>query len=367
MSVVAGVFVLHVLPVDVARGAQTYARALRDALDDDDVRHRTLTLFRAEGGNLQPDHSLDVPDGALRRAGCDPRAVRRLREFLRVERPDVVVAHGSEPLKYAVFAGAAPATLVYLKIGVGGDRLRGGKTRFHRWLLQRPRVVAAVSEDAADEARSLGVGDDRLVVVPNGRDPQTFSPAGSDERSVPPQLVFVGHLAASKRPEWFVDTVGALHARGVAVRGAIAGDGPLTAEIADRATAAGVDVLGRVADVPSLLRASDVFVFTSISEGEGMPGVLIEAGLSGLPTVTTAVPGARDVVDDGRTGFVVGVDDFDALVNKTASLVTDATLRTTMGAAARERCVAQFGLEASFDRWRALLATVEPRTCTSST
>ena len=42
-----------------------------------------------------------------------------------------------------------------------------------------------------------------------------------------------------------------------------------------------------------------------------MPGVLIEAGFAGLPVVTTEVPGARTVIEDGVTGFVVGVDDLD--------------------------------------------------------
>ena len=50
-------------------------------------------------------------------------------------------------------------------------------------------------------------------------------------------------------------------------------------------------------------------MFTSLPPGEGMPGVLIEAGLSGLATVSTRVPGARDVIEDGVTGFLVDIDD----------------------------------------------------------
>ena len=45
--------------------------------------------------------------------------------------------------------------------------------------------------------------------------------------------------------------------------------------------------------------------------------MLIEAGMTGLPVVTTDVPGAREVVVDGATGFVVSVDDFDGLVERT--------------------------------------------------
>ena len=83
------------------------------------------------------------------------------------------------------------------------------------------------------------------------------------------------------------------------------GDGPLAGELAPLAAARGVELLGPRSDVPELLRGSDVFVFTSLPTGEGMPGVLIEAGLSGLPAVSTPVPGAATVLADGTTGVIV--------------------------------------------------------------
>ena len=84
-----------------------------------------------------------------------------------------------------------------------------------------------------------------------------------------------------------------------------------------------------------------------------MPGVLIEAGLAGLPTVTTDVPGARDVIDDGATGFVVPVDDFTSMAAAASKLVSSAELRAQLGSAARQRCLEHFTLDASamaFDR-----------------
>ena len=61
--------VLHVLPYDLARGAQRYARALVDALNTEDESHQILTLFRADPVLLRPDVELDVPRGMLRRLG----------------------------------------------------------------------------------------------------------------------------------------------------------------------------------------------------------------------------------------------------------------------------------------------------------
>ena len=113
-------------------------------------------------------------------------------------------------------------------------------------------------------------------------------------------------------------------------------------------------MLGRRDDVATLLAGSDIFVFTSLPPGEGMPGVLIEAGLSGLATVSTRVPGARDVIEDGVTGLLVDIDDKTGLIAAVDRLVGDAALRQSMGHQARQRCLERFTLETSARQWREL-------------
>ena len=71
------------------------------------------------------------------------------------------------------------------------------------------------------------------------------------------------------------------------------GDGPLRDALALPAEKARVELLGSRSDVAEQMRRADLMIFPSRPEGEGMPGVLIEAGLSGLPVVATAVPGVR--------------------------------------------------------------------------
>ena len=359
--------VLHILPIDLARGAQTYARELRLALDGSTTRHRTLTLFRSEPAALRPDFSLAVPPGRMRRA-LDPRALYRLRKTLRREKPAIVVVHGGEPLKYAVLAGVPKERLVYYKIGIGGDRLHGSRGRLHRAMLRRVGTIAAVSVDAAAEVRRLEVGAGDVVVIPNGRDPKLFQHRERRATNTgAARLVFLGHLTESKRPERFVAVVRSLRAEGLELTASVAGDGPLLVGLRAAAAEEQVELLGRVDDVPALLARNDVLVFTSVAEGEGMPGVLIEAGLGGLAVVTTDVPGAADVIVDGETGFVVPVDDMASLVQACRSLVVNADVRDRFGAAARLRCEREFSLDASTAKWRELLATINTRVCTSST
>jgi glycosyltransferase involved in cell wall biosynthesis len=86
-----------------------------------------------------------------------------------------------------------------------------------------------------------------------------------------------------------------------------------------------------------------------------MPGVLIEAGLSGIPVVATDVPGVRSVVADGETGVVVGVDDLPGLTAAVSDLLLDPVRRGAMGRAARDRCLERFSMDAVGTQWLTIL------------
>jgi glycosyltransferase involved in cell wall biosynthesis len=352
--------ILHVLPYDLARGAQRYARALVDSLGDDDDTHQVLTLFRSEPVLLKPDVELDVPQGIFRRIGLDPRVVSRLRREVRRLRPEVVVAHGGESAKYVALSTPKGIPMVYLKIGTAHQSLsRRANRGLHGYYTRRADVIAAVSSDVADEAHALyDVPRSRLVVLPNARDPETFTPR--ERQGGSPRLIFVGHFDSGKRPDWFIDVVQGLRQRGRDFTAAMVGDGPLQESLRLRAETEDIDMMGRRDDVPDLLAASDVFVFTSLPPGEGMPGVLIEAGLTGLPIVSTRVPGARDVIEDGVTGLLVDIDDKKGMIDAVDQLVLDGRLRTTMGHRARERCLDRFTLEGSAEQWRGLFRRLAP-------
>ncbi|HWL50623.1 MAG TPA: glycosyltransferase family 4 protein, partial [Acidimicrobiia bacterium] len=203
--------VLHVLPYDLARGAQRYARTLVDALTAEGESHQILTLFRADPVLLRPDVELDVPRGLLRRIGLDPRVLRRLRSEVKRIAPAVVVAHGGESAKYAAIALPRDLPLVYLKIGTAHQALQRKTNRsLHGYYTRRADVVAAVSSDVAEEANQLyDVPKERLVVIPNARDPVDF-PTHIGGKNGPPRVIFVGHLDPGKRPDWFIDVIAAL-------------------------------------------------------------------------------------------------------------------------------------------------------------
>ena len=346
--------VLHLLPVDIARGAQTYARAMREALDGPETEHRTMTIFQSDPKALDADFDLDVPAGLGRRVGFSPLAHYRLWRFCRTWKPDVVIAHGGEALKYAALLVPAPGGLVYYKIGTSGDLLENPfRRQFHRYLANRAEVVAGVSNEMVEEVVEL-IGDPNVAVtcIPNGRDPSDFSVRQDRGRAEPVRIISVGHLGPLKRPEWFVDAITTLRERGVDCEGWWVGDGPLFDQMRSRSSE-GLTFLGNRDDVADLLSQSDLFLLSSV--GEGMPGVLIEAGMSSLPSVTTAVAGAGTVVSDGTTGIVVGVEDEQGFIAAAEKLARDPELRRAMGEAARRRCSESFTLKVSAEKWEDLL------------
>ena len=355
--------VLHILPADGRRGAQQHARALCDRLQTLEESHRILTIFRPQSGDehaiLRAEVELGVPKTLLRRIGFEPRAATRLGKKLRDLQPHVVIAHGGESLKYAAMVRTQGTPLIYHKIGTLPAAVRRPSPRraLQRATVRRASFVVCVSEDVRREAHEvLAVPVDRSAAIPNGRDPDIFFPSAGRERE--PCVVFVGQLVETKRPRLFIELVEQLRHEGRPFRALMVGDGPLRPTLEHMARRANVELLGRRNDVAAILRDSDVFVFTSERAGEGMPGVLIEAGLTGLAVVATDVPGARSVVEDGVTGFVV--PDSAGLLHSVRTLVSNSELRRRMGDAARKKCLAEFAIDVGVQRWRTLIRRLAP-------
>lgn len=358
-----GLRVLHVVPRDQSRGAQVFARALVDSAGQaEDQSHEIAVLFPGPDVVLGTSHRLGDHRGIPVLRGLDPVAAWRLRRLVGATRPHVLVAHGGEAVKYAVAAAAGSGqAVVGHAIGVSPpSAMRGVRGAAYGALWRRCDLVVAVSTDVAVHLqRDLRVPADLVRVIPNGRDVAAYTER-VERRDDPVRLAFVGQLTRTKRPALFLDVVQELRARGRAVEGVVVGTGPLEGEVRERAHDVGVTVLGRRDDVPALLAGCSVFVFPSLPEGEGMPGVLIEAGLAGLATVSTDVPGARDVVLDGTTGRIVPYDDAAALVDAVDLLVRSPESRAAMGRAARVHCAAHFALATSIVAWTEAVGGLRP-------
>jgi glycosyltransferase involved in cell wall biosynthesis len=93
--------------------------------------------------------------------------------------------------------------------------------------------------------------------------------------------------------------------------------------------------LGTTDQVWSLLKLCDVFCL--LSRSEGMSNALLEAMASGLPCVASAVGGTPEMIEDGRSGYLVPSEDPDAAADRILRLLDDPEGARRMGA--EGRCV----------------------------
>ena len=158
------------------------------------------------------------------------------------------------------------------------------------------------------------------------------------------QCAFIGRVTQIKRPDRFLDVVSELKKRNVKLDFLMAGDGELLDRCRDRIMEEDlpVTILGWQSDIERVLSAADMVVLTS--DNEGTPLSLIQAGMAGLPVVSTKVGSVPEVVLDGTTGIVTSLDVVE-IANALEKLCKDRELRDRLGKAAQEFTLANFGVE----------------------
>jgi glycosyltransferase involved in cell wall biosynthesis len=104
--------------------------------------------------------------------------------------------------------------------------------------------------------------------------------------------------------------------------------------ISDEARAS-VRLMGRDQDVGKYLRAADCLLLNS--ERESFPRVVVEAMAFGVPVITSNVYGANEVVEDGRSGFVVHGGDGDSWRQRVAEMVLEGGVLERLSRGARQR------------------------------
>jgi len=191
---------------------------------------------------------------------------------------------------------------------------------FFRWLLRRARLVLCPSTALADDARRLGAREVR--VVPAGVE-LSEAVAAPEE---PPHVLFVGRLSEEKGVRELLEATEGM-------RRVVVGDGPLRGEVSDAVGFVPPSQLG-----PYYERAA-VVVCPSRRQRYGVAAR--EAMADGRPVVATSVGGLLDAVEDGATGLLVPPRDPAALRRALERLLGDAELRARLGAAAREKTLAE--------------------------
>ena len=280
--------------------------------------------------------------------------VREIRTF----KPHVIHTHTAK----AGFLGRI-ASIVSLQPSIRVHTFHGHLLNGYFGSLKRSLIVVAEKSLAIFTDQLLAVGNkvqqDLLQAGIGSREKFGLMPPGLSIGDLPDknesresfglsanrlQCGFIGRVTQIKRPDRFLDVVSEIKQRGVNLDFFIAGDGELLETCRERIASGDlpVAVLGWQSDIDIVLSAADIVLLTS--DNEGTPLSLIQAGMAGLPVVTTNVGSVPEVVLDGVTGIITALD-VQELANALEKLVKDTELRTNLGVSAQEFTLAHFGTQ----------------------
>jgi glycosyltransferase involved in cell wall biosynthesis len=315
-------------------GAENVVLSLATQMDRSKFEVAVVSLYDPFPCGLEPQ-LLDqgVPVWHLgKHRGPDLRIYGRLRRVVQQFQPDVIHSH-CYVTRYTL--GIEAPVMVHTVHNLAKTEVGVVGRIFHRYAFQRAVRPVAVGGAVADSIRRL-YGSPPFAIIPNGIDVQRYwRPEARQQwrqangfRSDDLLVVSVGRLEPQKNPVALAHAI----ARVPNAHLLFVGQGKLRAKLAGRER---VHLLGVRADIPEVLASADVFALAS--NWEGLPLAVLEAMAAGLPVAATRVGCIPEVVEDGRTGFLVPPGNEEALASALHRLATDANLRKQLGAAARAR------------------------------
>ena len=241
-----------------------------------------------------------------------------LRRVLRSIRPDVIHAHSARALfPIALAMPGVPVVLTH-----HNSRLSFPPAAFHLF----NRIVdgyVAISDQCEALLRGHARKPIRMILNAASARFQARQPRAAAARD--PMILAVGTVSEQKDYPTLLRAARplteAMAAQGRTARICIAGAGPEFDRLRAEAEGVPVELLGARSDVDALMRQADLFVNCSL--WEGFPIAMIEAAMSGLPMVATAVAGNREMVMSGVNGQLVPPSDPDALARAIVETLSD--------------------------------------------
>jgi glycosyltransferase involved in cell wall biosynthesis len=320
----------------------------------DDAESRSLC---EKGASLEPVN--------FNRGGFSPssdiRAYKRLYAIYRKWSPDLIQHFHAKPAILGPVAARRSlgdgVCVVNTITGLGHAFITGGMTSRLAGMgykIARSRTDTIIFQNRDDLALFVQSGwvheDAAKLILGSGVDVERFHLVDRQERNgTAPIVIMMGRLLRQKGIPEFVEVARRIKDEWPKARFLLAGEEDLVHP--DAVTKQwlreqqSVEYLGRLSDVLPLLSKADLLLFPSYYR-EGLPRVILEAAATGLPTVAFDVPGVREAVLDGTTGYLVPFRDVDGLIQKVRTLLENEEKRLEMGCTARNMIERKFDIRA---------------------
>lgn len=368
-------------------GIQTYACELALALAQ--LGEEVAVVASAQPGSERIDADLPFTVMRVPTGGNYAAAAMNLSSAIQLvarelsEPPRCLIATKWAPEGPAAILARRALGCPIVLIGHGGEFSHSGGNLI-KWMVQRAVLRHAArclanSEYTAELFARARVPRERIGIIYGGVRTEEFERDAGEATALraelglgeAPTILTVARLIERKGHETVLEALPEVLGQVPGTRYLVVGEGPMREKLERRATELGVSdaviFTGHIADdrLPLYYLAADVFVMPShpvrgeLAEGLGL--ALLEAAAAGIPAIGTRFGGIPDAVVDKETGLLIEPEDHEALAEALVRLLTDAELRTRMGAAAQQRVRREFTWRRVAERFLAELEVVAPR------
>jgi glycosyltransferase involved in cell wall biosynthesis len=301
-------------------------------------------------------------------ARVDPFLLLRLVRLMRREKPDIVHTHLFKSDLHGRLAARWAGVPVVVSTAHNNDAW--AKRAPLGWLYGRTaqladRIIAVSDEVREYQIKYTFLPPEKIVTIDNGVDLCRFEGQESAGRALraefgiasdAPLVGIIGRLTPQKDHAAFLQAAVQISTALPAARFLVVGDGPLREELIAQARSfkleEAVIFCGLRSDIPAVLAALDVLVFSS--RWEGLPVSLLEGMAAARPIVSTAVGGVPGAAADGESALLVPPADPSALAEATLRVLRDPALARKLSAAARARVREKYSLDSMLKRTLAL-------------
>ena len=367
----------RVLLIDLARKfGGTEARVMHLATTLQQRGTQVVVACLADGMLRSRIEAVGVTTAPISVGRGDPRVALRLARLAREMGATSVDTHGVHSQFWGVPAALAarvPSILVTVHSEYGKEHAGQRRGRFYESVLRVGRGSGAgylaVSDPVEEYLHEIGIPADRVTMVRNAVPDPDLTGLGDPaelrrELGLPDGafvLTTVARLHRSKGHRFFIEALAGLRDTLPDIHWLILGEGRERDDLIKRVGQAGlgerVHFLGFRDDVPAVLQATDLFVLPSLAEG--LPLVVCEATLQGIPVLATTVGGLPHAYEDGEIRLVPPSDPA-ALADALVPLVTDDVARSRLArlgqAATRDRLSTELMVDRTVEAYEAAAA-----------
>lgn len=361
--------ILHLVTKRQYRGAEIFAATLSTELIALGHEITFAGLYKNKQDVLEVEGATNIDLIKERRSSFSPKLVRKIVELVKNTKPDIIQCNGSDTLKYMIAASyfVPKIPIIYRNISMISKWMDGSKSKYFLYqnIFERISHLSSVGDEAVEDfIRTFNFPKHKTSVIRRGI-PLKIINVEVARSTLRAQLglssdtkiaMHVGNFSPEKNHLFLLDIFEKMKTEHPDIKLVCVGDGNIFSEIKRGALERGlgetVFFTGFQKEIPQYLSGADCFVLPS--KVEGVPGVILEAGMQKVPSISTNVGGVKEVLQDGKTGFLIEDFNFDDFYNKIVLLTKNSNLNREMGENAFELVSKEFGVHTNAVKFQSL-------------